>query len=133
MHEYLLNEYYVRKALESHRDSVLVAHPETPRGVRKVASFVGSTSQMLRAIPRFNKDKTIVVATEEGLVYRARKLYPDRRIVPANPLAVCIDMKKITLRSIVRSLELMKYRVVLDQSIAKKVREVIERSLEMVK
>jgi len=132
VHEYLLSKYYVKRALSENPDAVLIAHPETPREVRSMARFVGSTSQMLRAVREMDA-KHIVVATEEGLVYRARKLAPGKRIDPANPLAVCIDMKKITLMHIARSLETLKPRVVLDPAIAKRAREVIERSLEVIK
>jgi len=133
VHEYLLNEYYVRKSLYEYPNAILIAHPETPKQVRRMAKFVGSTSQMIKAVENFRNVDTLVIATEEGLVYRARKLYPDKNIVPANPLAVCIDMKKITLRSILRALELGKHRVSLDSAIAKRVRETIERSLELLK
>jgi len=133
VHEHLLSRYYVSKALEQNPGAKLIAHPETPRSVRKMAHSIGSTSQMIKQIKSFGKK--VLLATEEGLVYRARKMYPERAgdILPANPLAVCIDMKKITLEHIARSLELLKHRVVLDSSVAKKVREVIERSLEIVK
>ncbi len=132
VHEYLLNEYYVRKALEEHPNAKLIAHPETPRSVRAIAHFVGSTSQMLKAVKETNY-KEFILATEEGIVYRARKIASDKQIYPANPLAVCIDMKKITLLHIVKSLENLKHRVVVEPSISKRVREVIEQSLDLVK
>lgn len=133
VHEYLLSRYYVYRALKRYPDAKLIAHPETPRDVRRAAHAVGSTSQMLRYIQDF--DGKILLATEEGLVYRARKMYPERAnsILPANPLAVCIDMKKITLEHIARALELMKHRVALDTAVAKSIREVIEHSLELIK
>lgn len=131
VHEHLLNQYYVDRALERRPNALLIAHPETPRDVRAKARYIGSTSQMLEAISKFNG--SILLATEEGLAYRARRMYPGRDIEPANPLAVCIDMKKITLRHVARSLELLKPRVVVEDSIAKKVREVLERSLELAR
>ncbi len=131
VHEYLLNDYYVTKALEENPEAKLIAHPETPRSVRKKAIFVGSTSQMLKQVP--NLDGIILLATEEGLAYRAKKLYPNKNVKPANPLAICIDMKKITLSNILRALETMKPQIKLDPSIARRVKEVIERSLEMLR
>ncbi len=132
VHEHLLNEYYVQRAMEKNPGAILIAHPETPREVRKRASFIGSTSQMLKEVPR-HEGKKVLLATEEGLAYRAKKLYPHVDVEPANPLAVCIDMKKITLLHVARALELMKPRVVLDSVVANRVREVIERSLEMLR
>jgi len=130
VHEHLLNRYYVERALSKYPKATLIAHPETPRDVRSIAKYVGSTSQMLKAIPKFNGK--VLLATEEGLAYRAKKMYPERDVEPANPLAVCIDMKKITLIHVARSLELLKHRVAVESSIARKVREVLERSLDLI-
>lgn len=50
VHEYLLSEYYVLKALREHPGAKLLLHPEAPPEARRHAHFVGSTSQMLKAI-----------------------------------------------------------------------------------
>jgi quinolinate synthase len=52
-------------------------------------------------------------------------------VEPLNPLAVCIDMKKVTLASILEALETMKPRVVLDEELARRAREVIEESVKL--
>ncbi len=132
VHEFLISRYYVERALREHPGYELIVHPETPRDVRRLANFVGSTSQMLSYIQKTQADK-ILVGTEEGLVYRARKLAPGKDIVPVNPMAVCTNMKKITPYNILESLEKLKPRVVLDSALASRAREVMERSLEMVK
>jgi quinolinate synthase len=131
VHEYLLDEYYVRKAREQHPRAYLLAHPETPRPVRLMADYVGSTSQMLRRIGEVEAEEYLV-ATEEGLVHRARRLYPGKKIYPANPNAICIDMKKITPLKILKSLQDLKPRVRIDERIAAKVREILDRSLQMI-
>ena len=133
VHEYALSIYYIRRCLEQYRDAILISHPEVPRCVRKISNYIGSTSQMLKIIKNLDKDKPIILATEEGLTYRARKLYTDYKIYPANPLAVCIDMKKINLLNILKSLENMKYRVVIDIEKIKKVKDIIERSIELMR
>ncbi len=97
-----------------------------------MAKFIGSTSQMLNYV-RTAESRRILIGTEEGLVYRARKMAPDKEIEPVNPRAICIDMKKITPRHILESLESLKPRVVIDKAIASKAREVIEMSIEMVR
>ncbi len=133
VHECLLSYYYVKKNVEKLGNAVLISHPEVPKNVRKISQYIGSTSQMLKIIKDVEQDKTIVLATEEGLTYRARKLYPDRKILPANPLAVCIDMKKIDLLDILSSLERLKYRVHIDTEKIKKVKEIVERSIELMR
>lgn len=131
VHEYLLSEYYVLKALREHPGAKLLLHPEAPPEARRHAHFVGSTSQMLKAIGELGGDE-FLIGTEEGLAYRARKLYPGKRVYPVNPRAVCIDMKKNTLLHIARALEAMKPAVRVDPEIAGRVREVLEASLSMV-
>lgn len=130
IHEYLVSPYYVRRAKERHPDAAVLVHPEAPREARLMADYVGSTSQMLRAIPRF-AGRLVLLGTEEGLVYRARRLYPEARVEPLNPLAVCIDMKKVTLEAIAQALETLKPRVELEEGVARRAREVIEESVRL--
>ncbi|GAB6148799.1 quinolinate synthase NadA [Stetteria hydrogenophila] len=131
VHEHLVGEYYVLKAREEHPRAKLLIHPEAPPEARRHADYVGSTSQMLRAIGELGGDE-FILATEEGLAYRARRLYPGKRVYPVTPRAVCIDMKKVTLLHIARALESLKPAVRLDPRVAGRVRETIEASLAMV-
>ncbi len=132
VHEYLVSPYYLRRALEEHPGARLLVHPEAPRESRRMADYVGSTSQMLRYIGRTDPRGEYILGTEEGLAYRARRLYPEARVHPVSPRTVCIDMKKITLDKIVSALETMKPRVEIDEAIAKPAREAVLRGLELV-
>ena len=132
VHEYLVSPYYLKKAKERHPGCKLLVHPEAPPESQEMADFVGSTSQMLKAIGEL-KAECYILGTEEGLSYRARKLYPDVEIYPPDTRTICIDMKKITLDKIVKSLENLKPQVKLDESVAKRALEAIERGLELAK
>ena len=131
VHEYLLDEYYVLKAMREHPNAKLILHPEVPPEARRHAHYVGSTSQMIRAVGELGGDE-FLLGTEEGLVYRARKLYPGKKVYPVNPRAVCINMKKNTLLHIGRALESMKPVVKVDPRIAARIRETLELSFSMV-
>ena len=131
VHQYLIDEYHLMKALDEHPNAKVLVHPEAPREVRERADFIGSTSQMLRAVGEMDAEE-FILGTEEGLAYRARRLYPNKRVYPLNPRAICIDMKKITPLKILRSLETLKPRVTLDPEVSRRVREVIERSLQLL-
>ncbi len=131
IHENLISRYYVEKALSKYPGAKVIIHPEAPRDARELAVRVGSTSQMLKAIPEVGGG-TILLGTEEGLTYRARKLYPNLNIRPLNPLAVCTDMKKMHLFNIKESLEKLKPKVELSRDVARKVKEVIEESLKLL-
>jgi len=132
VHEYLVSGYYVRLARERYPGARLLVHPEAPREARRLADYVGSTSQMLRYIGRTDPRGSYIIGTEEGLAYRAKRLYPEATIHPVTGRTVCIDMKKITLEKIVRSLESLKPRVEIPGNIAKRAREAVERGLELV-
>ncbi|WP_048192813.1 quinolinate synthase NadA [Pyrolobus fumarii] len=133
VHEFLISPYYVRKAREKWGDrAAILVHPEAPRESRRMADFVGSTSQMIRAVAKFRDRSVVLLGTEEGLVYRARRLNPGVRVEPLNPIAVCIDMKKITLQAIADALEKMEPKVRVDPNVARRAREVIEESVRIV-
>ncbi len=132
VHEFLVSPYYLMKAKEEHPGCKLLVHPEAPWESQQMADFVGSTSQMLRAIGEL-EGSCYILGTEEGLVHRAKNMYPDKDIYAPDARTICIDMKKITLDKIVRALETLKPQVKLDPSLARPAREAVERGLELAK
>ena len=132
VHEQLLRRRHIEKARDEHPNASLLVHPEVSPEAQELADYVGSTSQMLRAIGRLKSDE-FLLGTEEGHTYRAKTLYPDKEIFPVNPRAICIDMKKITLENIKKSLENMKPKVILEKKISDKVKEILDRSLRLIK
>lgn len=132
VHEYLVSGYYVRLARDQYPEARLLVHPEAPREARRLADYVGSTSQMLRYIGRTDPRGSYIIGTEEGLAYRAKRLYPEATVYPVTNRTICIDMKKITLEKIVKSLESLKPRVEIPGEIAKRAREAVERGLELI-
>ncbi|RJS88810.1 quinolinate synthase NadA [Candidatus Bathyarchaeota archaeon] len=132
VHEYLISRYDIEKAKDEWADAKILVHPEVLPENQKLADYVGSTSQMLRAIGELGGN-SFLLGTEEGLSYRAKNLYPDKEIYPINPRAVCIDMKKINLLSIKKSLETNRPKISLEKNTRDKVRSILESSLEMIK
>ena len=132
VHEYLISRYQIEKARDERPTAKLLVHPEVSLENQKMADYVGSTSQMLRAINELDGNK-FLLGTEEGLSYRAKTLYPDKEICPVNPRAICIDMKKINLLNIKRSLETLKPKVSIEKNVNERVKSILERSLEMIK
>ncbi len=132
VHEYLVSPYYIRRALEEHPGARLLVHPEAPPASRRLADYVGSTSQMLRYIGETDPRGTYVLGTEEGLAYRARRLYPEARVYPVSHRTVCIDMKKLTLDKIVESLEKLEPKVEIPRVTAERAREAVIRGFELI-
>jgi quinolinate synthase len=97
---------------------ILLAHPESPLPVLKMASemaktgdgLVGSTSKMLKFVENYPyKYATIYVATEPGLLYNMKKIRPelDIRLAPTYSGCQCTEcsyMKKNTVESVTRAI-----------------------------
>ncbi|MEM1919257.1 MAG: quinolinate synthase NadA [Desulfurococcaceae archaeon] len=113
------------------REAKVLVHPECIREVRDLADFIGSTSQMIKYVRETNY-KSYIIATEIGILHRMRKENPDKKLIPANPEAVCIDMKKIDLNKLYRSLKEGKYVVEVPDKIRRRVLRVLENSFEII-
>lgn len=132
VHEQLISRYHIEKVRDEQPSAKLLVHPEVSPEIQEIADYIGSTSQMLRAVGKL-KGKKFLLGTEEGLSYRAKKLYPNKGAYPVNPGAVCVDMKKITLLNIKNSLETLKPKVVIEKKVNEKIKAVLEKSLEIIK
>jgi quinolinate synthase len=70
----------------------VLAHPESPLSVLKMADYIGSTKGMLDWVKKHPYNiSTIFVATEEGLLYNMRQLRPDLdiRLAPTYTGCAC--------------------------------------------
>jgi quinolinate synthase len=67
------------------------------------AVHIASTEGMIQ-FAKSTPAKTIIVATEVGILHRMKKLAPDKEFIPADPNAVCEYMKTITLEGLRDSL-----------------------------
>lgn len=131
VHEKLIGCKHIEKAKDKNPNARLLVHPEVSHEAQELADYIGSTSQMLREVGNSKGDE-FLLGTEEGHSYRAKKLYPEKEVYPVNPEAICVDMKKINLQNIKKSLENLKPKVTIKKEINKKVKYVLERSLEML-
>src|SRR6185295_978588 len=71
-----------------HPDAEVIAHPECEERLLKMASFVGSTSALLKHVVSSSR-KSFIVATEEGILHQMRRAAPDKELIPAPPDADC--------------------------------------------
>ena len=111
---------------EQYPDAVLIAHPECTLAVQEVADFVGSTSQMCR-YAQHCPAKSVIVATEVGVLHRLAKENPGKAFYPAYRGAVCPNMKKNTLENVYLALRDESHPVVVPAAIASKAKLGLER------
>ncbi len=107
------------------RGDVTICHPECPREVRNGSDLVASTGGMVRMA---ENAESWTLLTERDMAYRLRMLFPDREFHVKDE-AICRDMKKTTLESVLRALRTDTYEVVLPDEIMERARAPIERMI----
>jgi len=109
----------------------VAVHPECLKSVRRLADYIGSTGQMLNYV-KTSANKNFIIGTEIGLTYRISKECAGKMVHPACKDAICINMKKITLEKILRSLREHVYPVKVSEKFSSKVMKILERSYELL-
>ena len=71
-----------------HPEAEIIAHPECEPPVLKMASFIGSTSALLKYAVESPRQEFIVV-TEPGIIHQMEKAAPHKTFVPAPPNGNC--------------------------------------------
>jgi len=101
----------------------IIAHPECPPEVIKVADFTGSTAGMIDYV-KTKKPRKVVLVTECSMSSNVSAEAPETEFV--RPCNLCPHMKRITLENILDSLCEMKHEVTVDPAIAAKARRAVE-------
>jgi len=117
-----------KKIREAHPNAIMLVHPECTPSVVDVADHALSTGGMLKFV-RESDAKQFIIGTECGILHRMRKDNPDKEFISLQPIPLCPNMKKLSLESIVDSLENMQYEIQLDAALMDRARGPIERML----
>ncbi|MGQ9478735.1 MAG: quinolinate synthase NadA [Thermoproteota archaeon] len=121
----------IMAAKERLPDAKVLVHPECPQETRRLADFVGSTSQIVKAVGDIDA-KRFIIGTENGIIHRINKIYPGKEAHAVGEDVICPNMKKITLEKVYRSLVEKETVVRVDENIAGKAREALARSFELL-
>ncbi|MBF0451627.1 MAG: quinolinate synthase NadA [Candidatus Magnetomorum sp.] len=111
-------------------DALVLAHPECQPDVLKLADEILSTSGMLKYVIQ-STSKAFIIATESGLIHPLQKNHPDKRFYPASDSLTCPDMKKITLKDIVETLDKLSPEVRVPLDIQERARKSVERMIKI--
>lgn len=65
-----------------HPDAKIIAHPESEKHLLDVASFIGSTAQMITHVQNY-PDNKYIVATEVGILHKMQLAAPSTVLIPA--------------------------------------------------
>lgn len=130
VHNYMAVKY-VKDIKKQYPEIKVLAHPECPRLVLEYADFVGSTSGIID-YAKASKDKQFLICTENGVCHKLKENNPDKMFI-FNDLSICPDMKKITLQSVIDSLESLTPEIVIDKDLCEKALKPLEKMLELAK
>lgn len=129
---FLLNPEEILQTWKQYPDAALITHPEANKAVRDMSTYVGGTGGMIQYVGK-TQHKTYLIATDDGMIHRLSKLYPDRQFILAASSIRCNDMKKITLPKILDSLQHHALQIELDPNIASAARKAIQNMLDVTK
>jgi quinolinate synthase len=116
-------------------NAIIIAHPESSSTILDLATFIGSTSEMIKYVIN-NPLEEYIVATEVGILYKMREQVPNAKLIPAptfeNNTCACSEcryMKMNTLEKLYYSLLNESPEIKVEKDIRIKALEPIERML----
>jgi quinolinate synthase len=141
----IVHDEYKAKELQElkarHPGAKVLAHPESPRAVLKLADMVGSTTQLIKASQQMSAQE-FIVATDNGILHKMRTLSPHKTFIEAPTSGVgatckscshCPWMAMNGLLNLAEVLENGKNEIHVDPSIIPRAVQPIERMLDFAK
>jgi quinolinate synthase len=114
-----------------HPGAAVLIHPEAPKASRDLADHVFSTGGMCDFVKK-DYGQDYIIATETGIIHTLEKQNPAKRFFPVSDLALCPNMKKMTLEKVLAALDGTGGTVVrVPRAIAEKAGKSLARMLEL--
>ena len=126
----ILTSQDVERAKKEHPKALFIAHPECPPEVLALADSIQSTSGMIKFAGQSDQD-SFILGTETGLLYPISKAYPEKKFYPASEKMYCTDMKKITLKNLLDSLENLTGEIKVPEDIRKEASGAVQKMLTL--
>jgi quinolinate synthase len=120
-----------------HPEAAVLVHPESPLDVVAQADVVGSTTRLIKAVTEL-PNKQFIVATDNGIFHKMKKLAGDRQLIEAPTAGVgatcescahCPWMAMNSLNNLALVLEEMNNEIVIDETIRKKAVQPLTRMM----
>ena len=118
-----------------HPEAEVLAHPECEASVLRHASYIGSTTALLKYCQQSNAE-TFIVATEPGIIHQMQKEAAHKRFIPAPPMNncncnECPFMRLNTLEKLYWAMENRTPEITMSQDIRLAALRPLQRMLEM--
>lgn len=122
------NAEEIQQMREAEPGLKVIAHPECPPDVIEIADFTGSTSGMINWTMQ-NKPKKVMLVTECSMSSNVAAELPDTEFI--RPCNLCPHMKRISLEKILDALLEMQHEVLVDEDVAARARQAVERMVNL--
>lgn len=134
VHETFSEKRIVQLQIE-HPEAEVIAHPECEPPVLRHASYIGSTTALLK-YAQTSPNQAFIVATEPGIIHQMRKQAPDKHFIPAPSMnnCACNECPYMRLNTLEKMYLAMKNRtpeITLPEHIRIAALQPIQRMLEM--
>ncbi|UBM57704.1 quinolinate synthase NadA [Marinilongibacter aquaticus] len=129
----------IEKMKEQYPEAEVIAHPESEKPVLDKASYIGSTTGLLKYTIN-SPSKEFIVATESGILHQMKKASPNKvfHVAPTakngHACQACQDcphMKLNTMEKLYRCLKDESPEIILSEEILKAAKAPIDRMLEI--
>lgn len=118
-----------------HPDAEIIAHPECEPSVLRHASYIGSTTALLK-YSKTSSSQAFIVATEPGIIHQMQKQTPNKRFIPAPSMNNCACnecpyMRLNTLEKLYLAMENRQPEITMSEEIRIAALRPMQRMLEM--
>jgi len=125
-----ISDENIKELKKMHPAAEFLAHPECRPEVLSLAEDILSTSGIIKEAGRSGSAE-FIIGTENEIVKTLKRKYPDKKFYPASEKAFCYNMKKITLESVLNSLQNMEYEIHVPEHIRVKAKKALDKMLEI--
>ena len=134
VHETFSEKKIVQLKIE-YPEAEVIAHPECEPAVLRHASYIGSTTALLKYCKQ-SFTSCFIVATEPGIIHQMQKEAPNKSFIPAPPInnCACNECPYMRLNTLEKVYWAMKNRapeITISESIILSALQPIQRMLEM--
>lgn len=129
IHHFLKKEE-VLSLVKTHPNALVLAHPECNGDVLEIASYVGSTKQLLEYAKKSDATE-FIVCTECGIIHQMQRDCPNKNFYIASPSLNCKDMKFTTLESVYNVLLNEVNEIKVDENVSAKAKLALDKMLEI--
>ncbi len=122
----------IENARKKYPEALVLVHPECHMSVSDIADYVGSTTGIMNFVK--NSDNgSFIIATEQGVVDRLKRDFPNKEIIPIKEDIICPNMKMTSLTDILNVLEKENNEINIEPEIARKAVKCLNAMLEVSK